>query len=247
MSNDKATDKPDDRRNNRAHDKHKVLVVLTNTTRYGNTAKLTGLWLSEATEFVAIMQRRSIKVDYASPKGGFVPLDPRSMRHVNKDVVRVYESADFQQRALADSLGPDRIRAEDYDAIYFTGGHGVMWDFPESDALQHIAATIYGQGGFVTSVCHGIAGLLNIPGEHGGYLISGKHVTGFTSAEEMLAGKMHLVPFLNERVAEERGAKFVKRLPYTPFAVSDGRFITGQNPFSAKAVANQLARALNQA
>ena len=233
--------------NGKAGNKPKVLVVLTNTTRYGNTAKLTGLWLSEATEFVATMQQYNIAVDYVSAKGGFVPLDPRSMRYVNQGIVRIYESEDFQRRALARSLSPDKVRPEDYVAIYFTGGHGVMWDFPQDEALQHIAAAIYGQGGFVTSVCHGIAGLFNIPGKHGGYLISGKRVTGFTSAEEMLAGKMHVVPFLNERVAVERGAKFVKRLPYTPFAVRDGRFITGQNPFSANAVANQLARALSQA
>lgn len=237
----------DENDNDKGKDKPKVLVVLTNTAQYGDIAKLTGLWLSEATEFVEVTQRRNIAVDYVSPKGGFVPLDPRSMRYVNKGIVRIYESEDFQRRALARSLRPDQIRPEDYAAIYFTGGHGVMWDFPQSEALQEIAAAIYSRGGFVTSVCHGIAGLLNIPGKHGGYLISGKRVTGFTGAEEMLAGKIHVVPFLNERIAEEHGAEFVKRLPYTPFAVGDGRLITGQNPFSAKAVANQLARALNQA
>ena len=226
-------------------DRPSVLVALTNTTRYGATGKPTGLWLSEATEFVEQMQQHGIAVDYVSPKGGFVPLDPRSMRYVNDGIMEVYASSDFRERALAHSLSPAQIDPARYDAIYFTGGHGVMWDFPENTELQNIARSIYTQGGFLTSVCHGIAGLLNIRDDHGGHLITGKQITGFTTAEEILAGKIRVVPFLNERAAQERGAHFVKKLPYTSFAVRDGRFITGQNPFSATAVATQLIGALS--
>lgn len=135
------------------------------------------------------MSAAEIQVDYVSPQGGFVPLDPRSMKYTDQAIMETYETPDFQWRALSDSLTPDQVNPEDYVAIYYTGGHGVMWDFPDNQALQQIALAIYQQGGFITSVCHGIAGLLNIRDAEGHYLIANKSVTGFTTAEEVIAGK----------------------------------------------------------
>ncbi len=223
----------------------KVLIVLTNTTRYGETTDATGLWLGEATEFAKIMQDNGYLVDYVSPKGGFVPLDPRGMKYVDTEIMDFYETEDFQKRALMNSLSPDEVNPEDYIAIYYAGGHGVMWDFPNNRELQSIAAKIYENGGFVTSVCHGIAGLLNIKLSTGDYLIDNRKITGFTKSEEILAGKKSVVPFFNQPAAENRGAKFKKRRAYSEYAVQDERLITGQNPFSAKAVARLLVKSLN--
>ncbi|KRK33145.1 type 1 glutamine amidotransferase domain-containing protein [Loigolactobacillus bifermentans] len=222
----------------------KVLIVETNVTRYGKTTDPTGLWLGEAAEFVADMQQVGIAVDYVSPKGGFVPLDPRSMKYTDETILKVYESADFVQRGLTQTLRPDQVDPADYAAIYYTGGHGVMWDFPDDPALQKIALTIYQNGGYVTSVCHGIAGLLNLKTETGQYLIAGKNITGFTTAEEILAGKKSVVPFLNRTVAEAHGAHFRKKRFYSEYAIQDGQLITGQNPFSVHAVAQRLIKQL---
>lgn len=119
-----------------------------------------------------------------------------------------------------------------------------MWDFPDNKPLQSLAASIYANGGYVTAVCHGIAGLLNIQTAPGEYLIANRNVTGFTKSEEILAGKRSVVPFFNQTVAEQRGATFMKHRAYKEYAVQDGHLITGQNPFSAKAVARLLVQNL---
>ena len=128
----------------------KVLIVLTSVTRYQGTNDPTGLWLGEATEFAETIQKAGIDVDYVSPKGGFVPLDPRSMKYTNESIIKFYETEDFQKRALTNSLRPNEINPDDYLAIYYTGGHGVMWDFPNDRALQQIALSIYDNGGYST-------------------------------------------------------------------------------------------------
>jgi putative intracellular protease/amidase len=223
----------------------KILVVLTNTIRYHGTQQATGLWLGEATEFVDEVTNANFAIDYVSPKGGFVPLDPRSFKYTDKSTMDIYASSDFQQRALTNSLKPEQINPQDYSAIYYTGGHGVMWDFPTDPKLQEITRKIYQQGGLITSVCHGIAGLLNVTDANGKYLIAGKNITGFTTAEEILAGKRKVVPFLNENVAKSHGANFQKKRAYKEFAIQDDQLITGQNPFSARAVAKLVIKNLD--
>ena len=222
----------------------KVLIVETNITRYQHTKDPTGLWLGEAAEFVDEMNKNEIAVGYVSPKGGFVPLDPRSMKYTDESIMSIYESPDFVKRAVVNMLLPDQVNPKDYVAIYYTGGHGVMWDFPDNPALQKLALSIYDQGGYISSVCHGIAGLLNIKDHQGNYLINGKTITGFTRSEEILAGKQSVVPFLNQQVAQAHGAKFSKKRFYKEYAEKDGRLLTGQNPFSVRAVAKLLLNEL---
>ncbi|AEV95842.1 type 1 glutamine amidotransferase domain-containing protein [Pediococcus claussenii] len=222
----------------------KILIVETNVTSYGDTKDATGLWLGEATEFAEDVQKAGFEVDYVSPKGGFVPLDPRSMKYVDESIMNFYATKDFQNRALANSLSPSEVNPDDYVAIYYAGGHGTMWDFPEDEALQKITIDIYQNNGYVTSVCHGIAGLLNIKDNKGNYLIAGKTITGFTRSEEILAGKRSVVPFLNKVEAEKRGANFKEKRAYKEFALQDDQLITGQNPFSAHAVAKLLIQNL---
>jgi Putative intracellular protease/amidase len=173
----------------------KILVVLTNQTQYGYHPEATGLWLGEATEFVKEIQDAGFIVDYVSPKGGYVPIDPRSFKYASSEDMEIYRDPDFQQRALANSMSPLQIDVGEYQAIYFTGGHGVMWDFPYNKHLQRISWQIYQNGGFLTSVCHGISGLLFLKNDEGQYLIKNRHITGFTNAEENLSGKKKYVPF----------------------------------------------------
>ncbi|KAF1298690.1 peptidase C56 [Enterococcus sp. JM4C] len=223
----------------------KVLIVETNVTRYSGTYELTGLWLGEAAEFIDELKKAGIAYDFVSPLGGFVPLDPRSLKYTDESIVAVYEDPDFIQRGLVHTMSPNQIVASDYSAIYYTGGHGVMWDFPNNTDLQNITKEIYVQGGYLTSVCHGVAGLLNCKDDEGNYLIANKQLTGFTTMEEIIAGKRSVVPFLNQKVAEQNGAIFKKKRFYKEFAIQDGQLITGQNPFSVRAVAKLLINELN--
>lgn len=215
----------------------KVLIVETNVQKYAGTDEPTGLWLGESVEFINELYKQKIDVDFVSPQGGFVPLDPRSMKYTNADIMNVYLDKEFIREGLVNTKKPKDIYPENYNAIYYTGGHGVMWDFPDNKELQEIALAIYENNGYILSVCHGIAGLLNIKDKEGNFLISDKKITGFTKAEERLAGKTRVVPFFNQEGAEKRKAFFQKKRFYKEFAIKDGRIITGQNPFSVRAVA----------
>lgn len=227
---------------------NKILVVLTNTSRYPNKQEATGLWLAEATEFVAQVQEAGLAVDYVSPKGGYVPIDPRSLKeaYLDEETLNIYQSDDFRKRALGQSLAPHEVSANNYVAIYFTGGYGVLWNFYDNQELHQIAENIYENGGFVTSVCHGLAGLLNLKDSQGQFLIAGRKITGFTQGEEILSGKHKLVPFGTEREAKKRGADFQKKRPFASYAVQDDRLITGQNPQSGRAVADLLIKTLKK-
>lgn len=215
----------------------KVLIVETNTQKYSGTNEATGLWLGECVEFIDELYQQNIEVDFVSPLGGFIPLDPRGMNYLDQTIMAYYLDQTFVSQGLMHTKKPKEIEPKDYRAIYFTGGHGVMWDFPDNKELQEIALNIYENNGYILSVCHGIAGLLNIKDKQGNFLISGKRITGFTKTEERLAGKKNVVPFFNQDIAKKRQAIFQKKRFYKSFAVKDGRIITGQNPFSVRAVA----------
>jgi putative intracellular protease/amidase len=148
--------------------------------------------------------------------------------------------------ALLESTStPDEIDAADYDAIFFTGGHAVMYDFPDSEGLQRITREIWERGGVVASVCHGYCGLLNTTLSDGSLLVAGRELTGFAWREEVLAGVADLVPYNAEDEMKKRGARYEKALlPFVSYTVRDGKLVTGQNPGSAKATAKRIAALL---
>lgn len=147
---------------------------------------------------------------------------------------------------LGATLNPNQINPDDYIAIYFAGGHGVIWDFPDNKALQDLSRRIYENGGYVSSVCHGAAGLLNIKLSDGTLLVNGKKVTGFSDEEEKLAQLDQYVPFLTEAELKKRGGIYQKAdEPWMVFAVKDERLISGQNPASGGAVADLLVESLS--
>ena len=206
----------------------KILIVLTNTAAYGERNVATGLWLGEAAEFMDEAIQRGYAVDY-----------------VDRAAFALYRTRDFQERALAHSMHPDDVDPGEYVALYYTGGHGVMWDFPSSEGLERLCLEVYGNGGYLATVCHGIAGLLFVK-EGSRYLIEGKSITGFTAMEERLSGKSAVIPFWNEQVAKAHGAVFRKKRPFAEHAIQDGRIITGQNPESPRAVARLLLKNLER-
>lgn len=224
----------------------KILAVLTSVGKYPNLNRATGLWLGEAVHFVKKVQAAGYQVDYVSPKGGYTPIDPHSLAMAEPTDWEWYQKKEFMNR-LGATLKPSEVKPDEYVAIYFAGGHGVIWDFPENEALQAISRTIYEQGGFVSSVCHGAVGLLNITLSDGSLLVKGKTVTGFSNQEEKLAELDRFVPFLTETELVARGAMYKKAdQPWTPFAVEGARLITGQNPASGGAVADLLLAALKK-
>lgn len=219
----------------------KILIAVTNISKYPNLQRATGLWLGEAVHFAAEMEKAGYEIDYVSPKGGFTPLDPHSLQADQMTELdwQYYENADFLNK-LSTTLSADSVNPDDYAAIYYAGGHGVMWDFSEDENLQKIAHTIYSNGGVVSAVCHGVVGLLNIKDAEGNYLIQNTKVTGFSNTEEIAVGLEKAVPFLTEDALIHKGAHYVKDADWSVFAVSDKRIVTGQNPASGAAVAKEV-------
>jgi putative intracellular protease/amidase len=224
--------------------RNKILVVLTSVEKYPNLNRATGVWLGEAVHFVKKMEEAGYKVDFVSPAGGYTPLDPHSLSMAEPIDWEWYHNKAFMNR-LGATLKPSEVKPGDYAAIYFVGGHGVLWDFPGNAELQALSRKIYEQGGVVSSVCHGAVGLLNITLSDGTPLIKGKKVTGFSNEEERLAELDKHVPFLTEEELIKRGATYKKAdKPWASFAVADGRVITGQNPASGGAVADLVLATL---
>lgn len=226
----------------------RILHVVTNRDYYKDPSQPTGLWLSELAHAWHIFERESYEQRIVSPKGGVSPLEPRSLKWPLADATSKRWLTDPDRRAvLANTAKPDEIDATAFDAIYFTGGHGVMYDFPDDAGLQRLTREIYERGGIVSSVCHGYCGLLNTRLADGALLVSGRRLTGYAWIEEVLAGVAGKVPYNVEHEMEQRGARYEKALvPFVSNVVVDGRLITGQNPGSAAATARAVSEQLRR-
>jgi len=224
----------------------RILTVVTNVGHYDDPAHPTGLWLSELTHAWEVFDAHGFEQTLVSPRGGATPLEPRSLKFPNDDrSARAWRADPARMELLENTARPDEIDASDFDAIYFTGGHAVMYDFPDSDGLQRITREIYERGGIVSSVCHGYCGLLNTTLSDGTLLVAGRRLTGFAWQEEVLARVDKLVPYNAEEEMKRRGARYSKaRLPFVSYTVVDGTLVTGQNPGSAKATAEKVAALL---
>ncbi|MGW4634637.1 type 1 glutamine amidotransferase domain-containing protein [Nocardia sp. NPDC004415] len=224
----------------------RILNVVTNVGDFGDPSHPTGLWLSELTHAWHVFEQNGFEQTLVSPTGGPVPLEPRSLKFPNYDKTAKAWRADPARMALLENTAaPDEIDSADYDAIYFTGGHAVMYDFPDSAGLQRITREIYERGDIVSSVCHGYCGLLNTELSDGTHLVTGRKLTGFTWQEEVLARVDKLVPYNAEEEMKKRGARYEKgKLPFLSYAVVDGNLVTGQNPGSAKETAQKVSALL---
>lgn len=220
----------------------RVLHIVSNVAHYDDPSHPTGLWLSELTHAYDLFEEQGYGQRIVSPKGGLSPLEPRALKWPLLDAsAKAWLDDPNRLDLLSDTARPDDIDPTDFDVIYFTGGHAVMWDFPDCSALQRITRDIYERGGIVSAVCHGYCGLLNTRLSDGSLLVAGRRVTGFSWREEVLAGVAKYMPYNAEEQMKMRGARYQKAmLPFVPHAIADGRLVTGQNPASAKATAKRV-------
>ncbi len=224
-----------------------VLIVLTSHTILGDTGKETGYYFDEmaAPYYAAVDAGHTVSI--ASIAGGNPTYDPAS---VNDDptknpapVVRFMDDAEAMAKLQGTPAIGD-INPADYDAIFLAGGHGTMFDFPDSEQLSKVVSAIWDGGGVVSAVCHGPAGLVKAVKADGTPLVAGLRVSGFTDSEEDAVGLSSEVPFLLEARLRELGGKFEGGENWVPFAVRDGRLVTGQNPASAAQVGSLIVEAL---
>lgn len=221
----------------------KILLIVTNHGKMGTTDKPTGYYLSEVTHAWVRFRDAGYDVEFASPKGGVAPMDPTSFKLDDADNKRFWSDRKNVE-ALAATKALSAVNAADYKAIYFAGGHGTMWDLPDSADVQNIIRETYEAGRIVSAVCHGPAALVNVKLTNGKYLVEGKALATFTDNEETSVGLEKVVPFMLETKLRERGAQ-VKTAPnQQKNVVKDGHLVTGQNPASAHGVAEEVIKLL---
>jgi len=222
--------------------KNKILFVVTSHSILGTSKKTTGVWLEElATPYYAFTDA-GYEVHIASVAGGPVPIDPASLQSKG-------ENPESVERFLDDAISREQIRytnsttslkAEDFDAVFLPGGHGTMWDLPNSCDLARVIMDFYAAGKPVAAVCHGPAGLIGSLKANGEPLVKGLKVTGFTNAEEAAVELTEVVPFLLENRLKELGATLVNADNFQPNTIIDGNLVTGQNPQSSAGTANAV-------
>ncbi|SHH31727.1 type 1 glutamine amidotransferase domain-containing protein [Ferrimonas marina] len=221
----------------------KVLLVSTSHDTMGDTAKPTGLFLSELVHPYFVLTEAGYQVDVVSIAGGDIPVDPSSFREADAGVDRFL--ADDQLSALLKNTNAlASVDSADYQAVVYAGGHGTMWDFRQSEAVQQVSTEVYQAGGVVAAVCHGPAALVDVQLADGRYLIDGVKVTGFSNKEEEMVQLTDVVPYLLEDAMQQRGGQFSAAAPWNEHVVVDQRVVTGQNPQSAHALGEAVVQQL---
>ena len=223
----------------------RILFVLTSHDRKGLTdaadAAPSGFYLSEVTHPHRVLANDGYAVDFVSPKGGRTHVDGLDLEDpVNAEF---WNNASLRG-ATETTLAPPQVDADAYAAIFYAGGHATMWVFPDNAELAAIAANIYERGGVVAAVCHGPAGLVNLKLSDGRYLVDSKDVSAFTNDEERAVGLVDTVPFLLADTLQERGARHIPAPNFQAQVVVSERLVTGQNPASAKGVAEAMLQLL---
>jgi putative intracellular protease/amidase/predicted enzyme related to lactoylglutathione lyase len=220
----------------------KILMVLTSHDQLGNTGRKTGFWLEEFAAPYFVFRDAGVELTLASPKGGQPPLDPKSDLPENQTPAMTRFKKDAAaQKALANTVKLADMKAEDFDTVFYPGGHGPMWDLAESPASIALLEAFYNSGKPIALVCHS-PGVLRHVTYQGAPLVKGKHVTGFTNGEEEAMQLTKVVPFLVEDELMRLGAIFEKKANWEPFSITDGRLITGQNPASSTSAAQALLK-----
>jgi putative intracellular protease/amidase len=224
----------------------KILAIATNDATVLN-GKKTGLWLSELTHFLDVVERAGLGFELASPRGGPIPLDEQSVapRQLADPINARYMADPSFVARLERSLACGEVDAADYAAIYLSGGHGTMFDFRQSDDLQRLITRFHAADRFLTGVCHGVSGFVDSRDTSGARIVAGKRVTGFSNLEDTLGGTRKLMPFPLEDALARSGGRYHKNwIPFTARVEVDGKLITGQNPQSARGVGERLVEQL---
>ena len=220
----------------------KILMVLTSHDQLGNTGLKTGFWLEEGAAPYFVFRDAGVHLTLASPKGGQPPIDPKSDRPENQTPAQArFKKDEAAQNAFASTARLADMKAEDFDTVFYPGGHGPMWDLAEDPVSIALLESFYNSGKPIALVCHS-PGVLRHVMYKGEPLVKGKHVTGFTNGEEEFMKLTKVVPFLVEDELLRLGAIFEKKADWQPFAITDGRLITGQNPASSTSTAQALLK-----
>jgi putative intracellular protease/amidase len=226
----------------------KVLMVLTSHDQLGNTGRKTGFWLEEVAAPYYVFKDAGVEITLASPKGGRPPLDPKSNElEFRTDVTLRFEKDGTAESQLDNTVRLDTVKQEDFDTVFYPGGHGPMWDLAEDRRSIKLIESFVAAGKPIGIVCHSTGALHHVKTPDGTFLVRGKEVTGFTNGEEEEVGLTKVVPFLVEDEMLKLGAVFSKKANWEVHVVSDGLLITGQNPHSSGAAAKTLMAAVKNA
>lgn len=224
----------------------KILMVLTSHNQLGNTGKPTGFWLEEFAAPYYVFHDAGLKITLASPKGGQPPLDPKSDEpDAQTDDTRRFRSDTAAQKLLANTEKLENIHADDFDAVFYPGGHGPLWDLAEDGHSIKLIEQFWAAGKPVAAVCHAPGVLRKVTKPDGSPLVKGKRVTGFTNSEEEGVGLTSVVPFLVEDELKKADGLYERTDDWGEYAVVDGHLVTGQNPASSAIAAEELLKLLN--
>ncbi|TCQ04059.1 type 1 glutamine amidotransferase domain-containing protein [Sphingomonas sp. PP-CC-3A-396] len=219
----------------------KILIVLTSHADLGDTGRKTGFWLEELAAPYYVFKDAGVDITLASPAGGQPPLDPSSAKpDAQTDATRRFEGDAEATAALADTRKLAEMQIADYDAVFYPGGHGPLWDLANDPASIALIETAIGAGKPVALVCHAPGVLRDVKAADGTPLVKGKTVTGFTNSEEAAVGLSDVVPFLVEDMLQQKGGTYSKTADWGVYVVEDGLLITGQNPASSAKAAQAL-------
>lgn len=225
----------------------KVLFVLTSHSELGNTGEKTGFWIEEFAAPYYLLKDEGIHITIASPKGGQPPIDPKSEAPDSQTPATVRFNKDSETQAiLAETVKLESVDQADFDAVFYPGGHGPLWDLAEDKNSIALIESFYKNNKTIAAVCHAPAIFKNTKTADGSPLVRGKKVTGFTNSEEDAVQLTNVVPFLVEDMLKENGGEYSKGEDWAVYAVEDGLLITGQNPASSELVAEKLLERLNK-
>ena len=221
----------------------KILIVLTSHSELGDTGKKTGFWLEEFAAPYYVLLDAGAEVTLASPAGGQPPLDPKSdVPDAQTDATKRFKKDDAAQSALAHTTKLAEIDADGFDAIFYPGGHGPLWDLAENADSQRMIETFMAEDRPLAAVCHAPAIFKHTKGADGMSVVSGRRVTGFTNTEEDAVGLTKMVPFLVEDMLKANGGLYESGPDWGSYVVVDGKLVTGQNPASSEAAAMELLK-----
>ncbi|WP_338395853.1 type 1 glutamine amidotransferase domain-containing protein [Fulvitalea axinellae] len=222
-----------------------VLFVLSSNDQMGDTDKKTGVWLEEFATPYYLLKDNNINITIVSPKGGQIPFDPGSLAEgAATEATKRYEQDAELKKLLANTGTLTSVKAGDFDAVFYPGGHGLLWDLTTDKNSIALLEDFFNAGKPVASVCHGPAAFANAKAKNGQPIVSGKKVTGFSNTEEEAIQLTGTVPFLLENKLKENGGQYSRTDDWKSYAQVDGNLITGQNPTSTPAVAEALLKAL---
>jgi len=222
----------------------KILMVFTSHDQLGNTGRKTGFWLEEGAAPYFVFRDAGVDLTLASPKGGQPPIDPKSDLPENQTPAQArFKKDEAAKKAFANTIKLAEAKAEDFDTVFYPGGHGPMWDLAESPVSKALLESFYNAGKPIALVCHSPGTLRHVTYK-GEPLVKGKHVSGFTNGEEEEMQLTKVVPFLVEDELMRLGAIFEKVRNWQPLSVVDGRLVTGQNPASSTVTAQNLLKVM---